>query len=145
MEQPRKILVPVDLSKRSERAIGYAAMIAKPFNSKLVLFNNISVEESEALEEFAGVEGLTVDGAAEAALRSLANEHAPGSAISVLTSFGSSAADAILDAADASDADAIVLTSHGRTGMGRWLLGSVAERVARSAEIPVMIIPARDI
>ena len=35
----------------------------------------------------------------------------------------------------------IVMTSHGRSGIGRWLLGSVADKVARSAEIPVAIVP----
>jgi nucleotide-binding universal stress UspA family protein len=42
--------------------------------------------------------------------------------------------------AETTDADLIVLTSHGRTGLKRVLLGSVAERVVRLAHCPVLIV-----
>jgi nucleotide-binding universal stress UspA family protein len=50
------------------------------------------------------------------------------------------AAQAILNAADSYHADLIVMTSHGRTGVGRWVFGSVAEHVARQAQIPVLVL-----
>jgi nucleotide-binding universal stress UspA family protein len=43
----------------------------------------------------------------------------------------------------AAPGDLIVMTSHGRTGFTRWLLGSVAEKLVRSAPVPVCIVPAR--
>ena len=46
----------------------------------------------------------------------------------------------IVDFATSSQADLVVMSSHGRTGLGRLLLGSVAERVVRLAECPVMVI-----
>lgn len=46
----------------------------------------------------------------------------------------------IVDYAKRMGADLIVMSSHGRTGLKRILLGSVAERVARTAECPVMIV-----
>jgi nucleotide-binding universal stress UspA family protein len=49
-------------------------------------------------------------------------------------------ADALLDHAAASHADLIVMSTHGRSGMERWLLGSVAERVMRGAKMPVLLI-----
>jgi nucleotide-binding universal stress UspA family protein len=36
------------------------------------------------------------------------------------------------------------MASHGRSGMSRWMLGSVAEKLARSADVPVTIVPVRD-
>ena len=44
----------------------------------------------------------------------------------------------------ATPSDLIVMTSHGRTGFTRWLLGSVAEKLVRSAPAPVCIVPARE-
>jgi nucleotide-binding universal stress UspA family protein len=44
----------------------------------------------------------------------------------------------------ATPADLIMMTSHGRTGFTRWLLGSVAEKLVRSAPAPVCIVPARE-
>jgi nucleotide-binding universal stress UspA family protein len=49
----------------------------------------------------------------------------------------------ILDHCDAVDADLIVLGTHGRTGVERFVLGSVAEKVVRLAERPVLVVPAR--
>jgi nucleotide-binding universal stress UspA family protein len=48
----------------------------------------------------------------------------------------------ILEQAIARQTDLIVMTTHGRTGLARWALGSVAERVARAAVIPVLLIPS---
>ena len=47
----------------------------------------------------------------------------------------------ILDVAHSCQADLIVLCSHGYTGMTRWVLGSVAEKVARHAGVPVLSKP----
>ena len=48
----------------------------------------------------------------------------------------------IIDELSAND-DLIVMTSHGRGGVGRWLLGSVAEKLVRSAKAPVLLVPVR--
>ncbi|MER3460845.1 MAG: hypothetical protein C4303_06950 [candidate division GAL15 bacterium] len=52
-------------------------------------------------------------------------------------------AHAILDAAERFGADLIVMGTHGRTGLQRVLLGSVAEAVLRRSRVPVMVVPAR--
>lgn len=70
-----------------------------------------------------------------------AAEHGIATHVSVLE--GGSIATAILQAAERSDADAIALASHGRSGVGRWLLGSVAEEVARRSSRPVLLIHAK--
>ena len=143
MQLPTKILVPVDLSERSEVAIDYAAKMAEKFDATLVLAVNVNLHEQAVLEEYAEAEDRSIDQAAEDYLFSLAEKYAPGRAVSVVVSFEDFAAEGILRAMKLSEADAVVIASHGRTGMTRWALGSVAEKIARSSDMPVTIIPAR--
>jgi nucleotide-binding universal stress UspA family protein len=70
-----------------------------------------------------------------------AAEHGIGTYVSVLE--GSSVAEEILQAAERLDVDAIALASHGRSGIGRLLLGSVAEEVARKSSRPLLIVHAK--
>lgn len=51
--------------------------------------------------------------------------------------------DAILDYADFHNIDLIVMATHGRSGLGRWVFGSVAERVLHAADVPVFLVRAR--
>lgn len=145
MQQPTKTLVPVDLSKRSERALDYAASLAGSSNAELVLATNVSHEERDALNEYAKSEGFSIPEAAETTLARLASEQAPGLKSSIVVRFADTAAAGILEAVDLSGADAIVMASHGRSGMTRWALGSVTEKIIRTADIPVTVIPARDL
>ena len=145
MEMPTKILVPVDLSPRSERAIEYAAALASHVDAELVLVTNVSVAERAVLEEYGLVEGTNAAETATRRLESLAAVYAPDVKLSTVVRFHASAADGILHAVDDVGADAIVLASHGRSGMSRWMLGSVAEKIVRSADIPVTILPLRDV
>lgn len=141
---PKKILVPVDLSSRSEIAVGYAAMLAGVTKASLVVMLNINLPEQEVLEELAAAEHLTLEEAAETALRRVGSLHAPKVEISCVIRSKSSPADAILEVVDTEAADMIVLASHGRSGMSRWWLGSVAEKVSRHAHVPLVIVPARE-
>jgi nucleotide-binding universal stress UspA family protein len=59
-----------------------------------------------------------------------------------LTATGGDPADQILRYAGLHPIDLIVVGTHGRTGVGRALLGSVAERVVRGARCPVLVVPA---
>jgi nucleotide-binding universal stress UspA family protein len=144
MKRPQKILVPVDLSARSEKAVSYAAMLARNLESTLVLTININSPERTELEEYAAGEGMSVEDAASIQLKQRGRELATGVRIEVVPTMHDFPADGILDTAESERVDMIVIASHGRGGMTRWLLGSVAEKVARSAEVPVVIVPAKD-
>jgi nucleotide-binding universal stress UspA family protein len=86
---------------------------------------------------------MSVDQAGVAQLSHYAQTRADGIEATVLVGYDDSPAHGILQIAASHEVDAIVIASHGRTGMTRWLLGSIAEKIARTAEVPVIIVPAR--
>jgi nucleotide-binding universal stress UspA family protein len=124
--------------------VAYAAMMAETTGAELVVMANVSLPEREVLEEFALKEDLTIEQAAEAAIHRIVVDQAPNSTTSTVVRFENYPAEAILEVATSEAVDLIVIASHGRSGMTRWMLGSVAEKIARSAEVPVLIVPARD-
>ncbi|MEQ8840238.1 MAG: universal stress protein [Acidimicrobiales bacterium] len=144
MMEPKKILVPSDLSERSEVGIAYAGMLARHLGSELVVMVNINLPERAILEESAGSEPLSLEEAARAALRRAAEKNAPSVTSSFAVGFRDFPAEGILDVATHENVDMIVIPSHGRSGMTRWMLGSVAEKIVRGADVPVVIVPARD-
>lgn len=143
MTDRTRILVPTDFSKHSTLALAHAGRLADALGAELVVMSNLNLPEQEALESFAIAERISIDAAAKNQLVMLAREHAPGIDAMPLVSHFDTPADGVLAVADSEGVDMIVLASHGRTGMTRWLLGSVAEKVARGAEVPVTIVPAR--
>jgi nucleotide-binding universal stress UspA family protein len=143
VDSPTKILVPVDFSGRSKVGLAYAGMLAQCFGSSLVVVSNLNAPEQEVLDHFAKAEGLAIDDAARMQLESLARDVAPDIESSAVATYFDSPAEGILTTAEKNDVDLIVIASHGRGGMSRWLLGSVAEKIARSSEVPVIIVPAR--
>jgi nucleotide-binding universal stress UspA family protein len=66
-----------------------------------------------------------------------------GLTITHIVTSGFNAADEIIQAGRKVGADLVVMSTHGRSGLGRWALGSVAERVLRYSEIPLLLVNAR--
>jgi len=62
---------------------------------------------------------------------------------SVTSGFGFDAAEEIIQTGKKAGADLIVMSTHGRSGLRRWVLGSIAEKVLRYSEIPVLLVNAR--
>jgi universal stress protein A len=144
MLEPKKILVPCDLSVRSEQGIAYAGMLAQHLGSELVVMVNVNLPEQAVLEMIADSEHVSLEEAAKVALHRATVKNAPTATASFAVRFRDFPAEGILDVAAEEGVDMIVVPSHGRSGMTRWLLGSVAEKIARGAEVPVVIVPARD-
>jgi nucleotide-binding universal stress UspA family protein len=139
-----RILVCLDGSLRSEAAIPYALSCAR--DAELILVQvPMPVYVAPRLIPRAYrelVEGLALKVAGS--LESLASElKGRGFRASVRTPLGRPD-DAVCSLAEAERADLIVLTSHGRTGWKRCLLGSVAEKIVRHSNVPVMLIPTDD-
>jgi nucleotide-binding universal stress UspA family protein len=142
----QRILVPLDGSERAERALPVAARIAKATHGSVILLRVVEVPigywPSYVLEPVL-VESV-MDTAIAAARDYLANvgviPELEGVTTESMVLMGP-AASTILAFAHSSHADLIVLCSHGYTGMTRWVLGSVAEKIARHALAPVFVLP----
>lgn len=144
MTSTTNILVPLDGSDLAEEALDVAVDIAGPAGGTLTLFVAADPEAAAALYSFAEAEGLTRAMAADAYLEQVAARVRKRGVDAVKTSSdATNAAEEILERSAAEGVSMIVMSSHGRSGVGRWLLGSVADKVARSATVPVVIVPCR--
>ncbi len=141
----KRIVVPLDGSLRAERAIPVAARIARASGGSLVLLRVVSIatEPWPTMGSQLPMRQQTMDAEfteAETYLSEVATrpklDHVPTETVALSGSTPST----ILDVAHSCQADLIVLCSHGYTGMTRWVLGSVAEKVARHADVPVLIL-----
>ncbi len=140
------ILVPLDGSVRAEQAIPIAARAARASQGTMTLLRVLS--SAELLPYiFAALEPSTYSADIETASAYLqAVAQGPDlTDITVRTEVHTGlAASTILDRARANNADLIVMTSHGHSGLVRWALGSVASKVARQSEAPVLVIRVGD-
>jgi nucleotide-binding universal stress UspA family protein len=138
-----KVLVPVDFSEHSDRALTYATGLAKGFGATLhlvhvypasayiappllpgpVIIGQFRDQSQKAFDEFLErarrdhcieITGTLLEGVPHVEILRLATEL---------------------------QADLIVMGTHGRTGIEHLLLGSIAERVVRSSEVPVITVP----
>jgi nucleotide-binding universal stress UspA family protein len=136
-----RILVPLDGSELAELALVPAALLARRFNAQLWL---IFVLVPVPLESGSSVRlaRAAVDQAQEYLQDVQRRLEADGLAVRAIVRWGDPAGE-ILAAAQEGHADLIAMATHGRGGLGRWMIGSVADRVVRTATIPVLVVPAR--
>jgi len=131
------ILVPLDGSALAEQALPFAERLARVAGARLILARVVpqaspaetSIEASIALTARENLE--------EIASRLRRSELS----VEVEVPEGDAAA-RIVGAVTAHRADLIVMSTHGRSGIGRWLYGSVADAVIRLVRVPVMLIPS---
>ena len=141
------ILAPADFSDLSAHVLRYAAAIAKSCAARLTLlyantfapppyFTGGELDELES--QFRASRA-----AARQGLRQFAEATLGAGAGAVETHVAEGlAADAILEYAARNGNDLIVMGTHGRSGVNRWMLGSVAERVLRASGVPVLTVRA---
>lgn len=140
----RRILVPVDFSAGSRVAVAHAAELAREAGAELHLLHVIVVEGHPdfyfplSTAPAFRLPELREEG--EDALLEMAGGHRT-ERVQVLTRVEvGRPADEIVAAAESLEADLICMSSHGRTGLERTLLGSVTEGVARKASCPVLVV-----
>jgi nucleotide-binding universal stress UspA family protein len=139
------VLAPLDGSAEAERALPIAARIARASGGSVAL---VRVVQAPAEFELGVVPPVTWAPAARSDEREEATAYLEGvrqqdilaGVPSTTAVYAGPPAAMILTAAASAGADLIVLTSHGRTGMARWLLGSVAAEVARESSAPALIL-----
>ena len=136
-----KIMVPLDWSDLSASALPRAAELARGLKLELLLVTVAGPGIRAALREFADAEGEDPVDIIESNLRGTARSFSDVTVSTDLLS-GDDPASSLIERADRGDVEMIVIASHGRTGLERWMMGSVAERVVRGSTVPVMVIPA---
>ncbi len=143
MTLPTTILVPTDFGDSSERAVTYAAELAKALGAEIVLMHawdmpivgfpdgtfvatpELASQVTEAAQHGLARAKLLIDG--------------QGLTVREVLKQGPTEA-MILDAAKEESAGMIVMGTHGRSGLERALLGSVAEKMVRTSPIPVLTV-----
>jgi nucleotide-binding universal stress UspA family protein len=141
----KRILVPLDRSKRAERAIPLAARLAHAAGGTVILVHvvNVGIDVWSSLAPAPLVRQDLIDLEMKEAMRYLTEAASTvdldGIATERVALIGSTAS-TILSVADSHHADLIVISSHGYSGITRWALGSVAEKVIHHASIPVLVL-----
>lgn len=138
------ILVPTDFSELSMKAFEAAAFYAELFDGKITPFHAyIPLSEMDSFY-YSGV-GLSghvdydqVEKSVEKRLTEIASNHVPEQYLTKPLLGVGNPAHAIADAAQ--NFDLVVLTTHGRTGFSRFMMGSVSEKVLRLTHTPVLVV-----
>lgn len=140
----RRTLVPVDGSVLAETALDEISPHLASGADEVLLVMVMDGHVDHALSDFANAEGISVVEAAESYLEDLRLRLGEaGIKSDSRLVFDPNAAQGILDSANAEDVTLIALASHGRSGVGRWLLGSVAQKIVQSAHVPTLVVRAR--
>ena len=152
----KKVLAPLDGSQLAECTIGEVANVAGPGAEVMLLqvlepvagriradvpaglLSDVGVSD----ELLHGVDEKTAEAAKEYLKRAAASMKKKGFEVRSETKVGKPA-ETILGFAKDNKADVIVISTHGRSGASRWAFGSVADKVMRTATIPVLMVTPR--
>jgi nucleotide-binding universal stress UspA family protein len=143
----RKLLVPTDFSEPSYRGVKAADELAREFGAEMILIHVVSSTQPLPFSgaQIPGFQLSTllekqIDTARRAIRNMIREKISEGISSRPFVLSGAPAEDIVRVAAD-QKVDAIVIATHGSTGWRRFFFGSVAERVVRLAECPVLSIP----
>ena len=147
MFAPKKILVPTDFSKYSDKALQEAADIAKKYGSKIYLLHVIDDHIQQCAVDYC----ITAE-----VVKKLRRDSLKASKDKLQNEIGAAAeikrldveidvkegvpTEVILSEQKKKSADLIVIASHGKTGILKNLIGSVTDKVVRGAKCPVMVV-----
>ena len=145
-----RILYPTDFSRCSSHALPHTLHLAKRCEAELHLLHALVLHEadpSNAAHPLPHMEELygALEEQAHRQMDATVAEHGKGFTIKRAQVRGVSAAGVILDDAGENELDLIAVGTHGRRGIRRLLLGSVAEEVVRLAPCPVLTVPEREL
>jgi len=143
----KKILVPLDGSELSKKALDQAEKLAKTFDAEIILFQVVPFMPIYGSPEL--VTPLIIDEkqkeAAERYLMDLAEElKKRGLSVTSMVRTGQQVAVEIIDFAKERGVDLIAMCTHGRSGITRWVLGSVTLKVLTRAETPILLIRSKE-
>lgn len=136
MHMLKKILAPTDFSDLSVRGVRYACQLGKDVGAEVSIFNVVIVDES-------GIDKREMEEHKQRLKEFVAKNVAdfgPNLRIRRVVDAGQPYA-TIVDCAENERIDLIVMSSHGRSGVSRMLIGSVTDKVLRAASCPVLVVP----
>jgi nucleotide-binding universal stress UspA family protein len=137
----RKILVPLDGSPLAERALPYAETLARSHGAQLVLVRAVEAHVLPGRDHPDAQRAVVSE--ADAYLTRWAKRLTAMSGLDVETAvYYGTAERGIVEEVTLRGADLVVMSTHGRSGLGRFIMGSVADHVLRHAPVPVMLVPA---
>ena len=144
------ILIPLDGSKLSKLALPVGEELASKLKVSTVLFRMANMvrlyqddAEAGAFIDYATLnenEKKRVDTEMAALEKEMKKKHID---VSHLVTTGYDAAEDILEASKKTGSDLMIMSTHGRSGLGRFAFGSVAEKILRHGEIPLLLVNAR--
>lgn len=145
----KKILVPLDGSRLAEQALEDVKAVVSENKTCLIILIRvvepllpIYVKDSISAEHYKAAEEK-LESEAKDYLMELAEELMRGGMrVEVELIVGGMADEVILDYAKEKKVDLIVMSTHGRSGVARWIFGSVAQRVIRHSSVPVLLVPS---
>ena len=151
MPAPSRILVPVDLSDGSQALIDYAIQFAKPFNATLQVVHAWEPPQYVAPDLLVAAPGwnsqslekVAVDAATKELSELAAKNKNAGVPIEHRVIVGE-AASTVLRTAEEGKVDLIIMGTHGRRGLPRLLMGSVAQKIVARAHCPVLTLHLYD-
>jgi len=139
-----RILVPTDGSPAAEAAVEQAVSLARQYGATIHALYVVDSSAYSTLEAGAEVVIDSLETEGERAVEEIATA-AEEAGVDVTTAVTTGTAyRGILSYADEHGVDLIVMGTHGRRGIDRYLLGSVTERVVRTADVPVLTVRQPD-
>jgi nucleotide-binding universal stress UspA family protein len=139
----QRILVCLDGSALAEAALPHAQMLASDEKAEIILLRISANPAAEFSFSDPGIAKSIIEELEAETLAYMQSVRARLQKAGFRTSFlirQGAIAETVLRVAAECEVDVIVMSTHGRSGMKRWLLGSVADRVVTHSDTPVMII-----
>ena len=149
MKNIDKILCPIDFSDPSRAALAHAVDLAEHFSAQILLFHAISEIDytpspsytltAPLMDQMVHITHQMKENA-DKAMKELVDDIVPKGIVDRQRVEIGNPAEGIVQAAEDEPVDLIVMSTHGRSGIKGLIFGSVAEKVVRSAQCPVLTI-----
>ena len=141
----KRILVTLDQSELAEQALPHAAAIAKHMDAVVELLSVVPVLDDELVQAIGGAfDWEAQKQVAEDYLQGIqARVEAEGLRCTIAVRQGD-VADEIIRYCGEVGRTLVVMSTHGRSGLGRWVYGSVTDRVLRYGDVPVLLVRASE-
>ena len=134
------VLLPTDGSDAAEVAVDWGIWFATLYDGTMHTLYSVDTSRFGWVDDPGGIHDALEDAGRDAL--DVIHERARDVEVSVVGTLGRGpAANVITDYVDENDVDVIVMGTHGRSGVERYLIGSVTEVVVRNADVPVCCVP----